>query len=129
MPREISVSLLEFALDIYRAPDRIYNTGKLSQNIVTLGIHNPTIMPLDKIRYHLAVGIDCADGGLFIIRHQTTVPLYVSAKDGGEFPLGPFLGHGITSINTKAPNGHKIPLEAFFLSPSGKGFSFHTPEG
>ena len=53
-------------------------------------------MLLDKGCHHLTVGLQFADGRLFIIIHEAAVGFNVSTKDCGEFAFKTFVGHGGT---------------------------------
>ncbi len=56
------------------------------------------------------------DRGLFILAHQATVPLDISAENSGELAFNASRVHGITPPNTKAPEEVKKSLGGFIFS-------------
>jgi hypothetical protein len=51
---------------------------------------------LDKISHGGTVGLQCADGCLFIIFHETAVPFDIGTEDSDEFAFKIFIEYGVT---------------------------------
>jgi hypothetical protein len=82
-------------------------------------------MVKDKSRDSFAMLLQGFDRGLFILAHQPTVPLDVSAENSGELAFDAFSVHGITPANTKASEEVKKSLGGLIFSTFWK-LSFIT---
>src|SRR5215475_10276961 len=67
--RQVRVFGFQFLLDLHRT---------------THGIHHPAAMLLNKRGHDLPVGSQGADGGFFILTHETAIAFDISTEDGGE---------------------------------------------
>jgi hypothetical protein len=86
------------------------------------------------------------EGPLFVLSHETAIPLHIGTQDGSEFAFN-FLGHGILLqdfVNGRiertfykilalewfrALQGGKKPLGGFISAPFGSTISSSTPKG
>ena len=87
LPLRFGITRLELVLNRNGRLDRIDGTSELGQHVVAWGIDDPAMVLLDETSYHLAISLERANGGLFIIAHEATVAFDIGAEDGGEFAL------------------------------------------
>jgi len=83
---EIFIIFFENFLNFNSALNSIHHTCELSQKIVAWSINNPAGMVFNLFRHQCTVEFKRLDRKGFIVWHQQTVALYVSRKDGSEFP-------------------------------------------
>src|SRR5215813_7879533 len=82
--RQVRVFGFQFLLDLHRTTHGIDHTGKLGQQVIAGRVHHPAAMLLNKRGHDLPVGSQGADGGFFILTHETAIAFDISTEDGGE---------------------------------------------
>src|SRR3954462_14283088 len=78
------MTYLQLFLNSYRRLHRIHRAGKLGQKIITGRVYDPATILLDRRGYEFSVGCERPNGCFFILPHEATVPLDVSAEDRRE---------------------------------------------
>jgi len=68
-----------------------------SENLLFADFHSSLVL-LNETGYHFQVGVQGADGSLFILAHEAAVTLDIGTQDGCELALKLFCSHGIISL-------------------------------
>ena len=94
-------------LNLDGAVHGIDHTGKLGQQIITGRIDHPAAVLLDERGDHLAVGGEGADGGFFIVPHETAVACDIGAEDRRQLAFhadcGRLVRHHFSSLTGDYP--------------------------
>ena len=78
---QLSISGFEFALDSDGALHGLHHTGKLRQQVIARGVHDPPPVLLDEASHHLPIGGDGTDGRHLVFAHEAAIPLDIGAED------------------------------------------------
>src|SRR6516164_7000722 len=69
------------------AAQRVYHAGKVRQQAVTCGAHNPPAMPRDQRVDNCTEPTERPMCGVLVLTHQAAEPDHVDMQDGCELPL------------------------------------------
>ena len=72
---------LECVLNLDGTAHGIHHTGELGQQVVAGGIDHTATVLLNQGRNDRTIGGEGADGGFFIVAHETAVPRHIGAED------------------------------------------------
>ena len=81
MGRPLGVPDSQFLLDGDGALHRLHHTGKLRQQVIPRGVHDPPPVLLDEAGHHLPIAGYGADGRHLVLAHETAIPLDIGAED------------------------------------------------
>ncbi len=90
---EALVSDPQHALDFHCALRCVEGTRKLGQEVVAGGVDHAAVVVTHQVADEAAVGSECLDGALLVLRHEAGVAGHVGGEDGGETALGAFGAH------------------------------------
>jgi hypothetical protein len=76
-------------LDFHCAAHGVDHAGELGEQVIARRIDYATTMVLDQGGDHFTVGSESANGGFFIVPHETAVPGDVRAEDRRQLAFHP----------------------------------------
>ncbi len=92
---QLTISSLEFLLNLHCTLDRIHYATKLGQQTIPRNIYDATIKMLNEVSHHIPISGQVLKGCNLILTHEAAVSLDICTQDGSEFAFNFLGGHGI----------------------------------